>query len=482
MRSSPAAVVVRLLQTFGGMLAIALLWWTAGRRLEGWLGGVVDVAFVCYAVTRPAAVVVDWWTTTWSVDERGLRHATGWLARRETVVAWSDVVAVDVSQPFLHRLVNRWTVRVGLGTAERKALRIDAVTAAWRDRVVTLAQAAQLGRDTPVSPAGPASAGSVRPGEPGPTAPGRPLEEVYRMPRSAYLVVSVTYGQFVLFVPAVVSLLDQVGDWVRLPLPDAGAVLAWPLPAQLLGLLAVLLASVAYGWVFAWLRYRGFRVVREGTGYVTSGGLLSRETRTVAGDQVRGLKVTQNPLMRALGYGRVSVLTGDAGEQPMADLLFPAIRLADLPRALGPALSVDPEVVAPRLRVGTSARVRLVAEGVLLAGAAVGLTRWLHPAWTPLVGTVGVVVALLWVNARWVVAAAGTGRSRCYARRGFVWMSHVELDLGAVQVVESSQGPAGRLDGTWSVVLHYADGRPRRLRALGCAEDRRAELVAVATG
>jgi hypothetical protein len=48
--------------------------------------------------------------------------------------------------------------------------------------------------------------------------------------------------------------------------------------------------------------------------------------------------------------------------------------------------------------------------------------------------------------------------------------------------VQSSQGPFGRLTRTWSVVLHYYDGRIRRVRALGCSAARRHALTGPVLG
>lgn len=465
-------IVIRLLQAGVGMVPLALVWWTAGRRLDGWVGVLVDLAFWAYVVLRPLAVPVGWLTTTTTVDATGVRSATGLLARRETTVAWDEIVSVDVSQPSLHRLFGCYAVRFGIGTSQQPAVRIDAVRRERRDAIVAESRRARP-HGAPPEAAGPVATSLSE----GPT-PEHPDREVYRIRTSDYLLVSVTYGQFVLFVPAVASLLDELGDWVRLPLPALGQVFDRPWPEQLALFVGVLVCSVAYGWVFAWLRFRGFHVVRDEAGWATSGGLLSSETRTVPARHVRGLKVVQNPLMRVLGFGRVSVLTADAGEQPMANLLFPVIRLTDLPAALGAELPVNPEVVTPTLRLDPVARVSLGLGGVLAAAALVAVAYAVHPGWLLASTSTVVLVVAFVVNAHWVVATTVPGRPRCYARRGLFWVSHVELDLTAVHVVESSQGLVGRLSRTWTVALHYHDGKVRHVRAPGCDAARQAALAA----
>lgn len=467
MRSSPAAIAIGLLQTAGGMVAVVLVWWTAGRRLDGWQAWVVDLAFWAYVVLRPASIPLTWLTTTWEITAHGVRVRRGVLARADTDVRWDEIVSFDVSQPYLHRLFGCYAIRFGLGTTQKTAVRLDAVSRTTRDRIAALARHAQLGPRRPASQ----NPVTVAP------APPRAEHEIYRICPRDYALISLTYGSFVLFVPAVLSLLDQVGEWVPLPLPDPKVVLSWPPYAQLAACLGVLALSVGYGWLFTWLRYRGFRVVRHGNAYLASGGLLSSETRSVTAAQVTGLKVTQNPVMRALGYGRVSVLTRDAGEQPMANLLFPLVRLEALPTALGPAMPVHSEVMAPTLRMSTPARATLAACLLLTWGVLLALAYLLRPDWIVATGTAVTVVVALVANACWVVASTVPGRSACYVRRGFLWISHVEFATSAIQVVESSQGPLGRLTGTSSVVLHYYDGRVRRVRALGCSTAQRRALT-----
>ena len=466
MRSTPAALAIKLLQAGGGMLAVILLWSTAGQRLDGWLAWATDAAFWTYVVLRPVGVPLTWLTSTFDVDDRGIRCRTGWLGRNETSADWAEIVSLDVSQPYLHRLFGCYAIRFGLGTTQKLAVRIDAVSGATRDAIVAVARSAQL--DVVV----PADDGEVTS-----PVPAGSEDEIYRIRPADYFLVSVTYGSFVLFVPAVFSVLDQVQEWVALPLPDPALLLDWSLPAQVAAGLAVLVLSVGYGWLFTWLRYRDFRVVRDAGGYVTSGGLLSSETRTVTAAQVTGLKITQNPVMRALGYGRVTVLTRDAGDQPMANLLFPVVRLAALPAVLVPDLPVPPEVVTPTLRLSTATRTGLAAGAGLAWGGLLTAAYLIRPEWIAATATAVTVLIALLVNACWVVATTLPERQVCYARRGLFWISHVEFATSAIQVVQSGQGPLGRLTRTWSVVLHYYDGRARRIRALGCSPAQRAALT-----
>jgi len=483
MRNSPAAIVIQLLQSATGLVPVVLLWSATGRQRDGWVGVLVDLAFWTYVVLRPASIPLGWLATRWQVDERGIRFRHGVLDREEIDVRWDEVVSFDVSQPYLHRLFGCSAIRFGLGTSQKQAVRLDAVTSATRDRIVALAQQAQLGAPAPVdgvAPAVPVAGAVVAP--PSPTPTPTPTEEIYRIRPRDHVLISLTYGSFVLFVPAVLSVLDQVGDWVPLPLPDLAAVRHWSPATQLGTGLAVLVASVAYGWLTTWLRYRGFRVLATPSGYLTSGGLLSRETRTVTTATVTGLKVTQNPLMRALGYGRVSLLTRDAGDQPMANLLFPLVRLRTLPAALGPALPVPAEVLHPTLRVSGPARVSVAAGALLLWAGLLALAHRVQPEWLPATGTALTVLVALLANAAWVVADTVPDRPVCYVRRGLLRVSHVEFATRAVHVVESSRGPFGRLTGTWSVVLHYHDGRVRRVRALGCSPVRQQRLSAPVLG
>lgn len=433
MRNSPVAVLIHLLQSATGLVPVILLWSTAGRQLDGWMGVLVDLSFWTYVVLRPASNPLGWFTTRWDVTERGVHLRRGVLDREEIDVRWDEIASFDVSQPYLHRLFGCYAIRFGLGTTEKQAVRLDAVSAPIRDWIVALARQSQLGMSAPVDRTVPA----VPTDQPG-AAPPADVDEIYRILPRDYVLVSMTYGSFVLVVPAALSVLDQLGEWWPLSLPDPAVVLDWPLPAQLVTGLGVLVASMGYGWLFTWLRYRGFRVRRTANGYLTSGGLLSSETRTVSTAKVTGLKISQNPIMRLLGYGRVSLLTRDAGDQPMANLLFPLVRLQRLPDALGPT-PVSAEVLTPTLRLSTPARTTIAAGALLVWSGLLALAYHVHPEWILASGTALTVLVALVANASWVVADTMPDRPVCYVRRGLFWVSHVEFGTRAIHVVESSR-------------------------------------------
>jgi uncharacterized membrane protein YdbT with pleckstrin-like domain len=475
-------MAIRLAYALVGFVPITLFWRNGRPGLEGWVAAAADVAYVAYVVLVVVGIPLGWLATTWQVDDRGVRIRRGWLFRTELSLSWAELVALDVSQPVLHRLVGCYMVRFGMGGPQSDPVRLDAISAAARDRIVAAARAGRP--DLPSEAVGPADPDPtdrriLAEDAAGPDEGPDDGDEIYRIRSRDYLMVSLTYGLFILLVPAVLALLDQVREVVAVPTPDLATVAAWGLPWQLAGAVGVLGLSIAYGWVFAWLRYRDFRVVRGAGVLTTSGGMLSAETRTVPTDRITGIKITQNPLMLLFGYGRVSVLTRDAGDQPMANLLFPVIRLADVPGTLTGELDVRTDLVRASLRPSRTARASLAVGAVVVWLCLLALTYAIRPDWLVLAATAVTLVVALVVNSLWVVLRHQPGRGRCYARRGFWWVSHVDFDDTSVQVVESAQGVVGRISRTWSVGLHYYDGRVRRVRALGCSPGERAALSAI---
>lgn len=481
-------MAIRLAYALVGFVPITLFWRNGRPGLEGWVAAAADVAYAAYVALVIVGIPLGWLATTWQVDDRGLRIRRGWLFRTELSLSWAELVALDVSQPVLHRLVGCYMVRFGTGGPQSDPVRLDAISAAARERIVAAARAGRPDlRGEAVSPVdpGPADRRLLAEVPAGPGGDGGPDEgpgageEIYRIRPRDYLMVSLTYGLFVLAVPAALSLLDQVRELVDVPGPDLATVAGWGLPGQLAVVAGALVLAIAYGWIFACLRYRDFRVVRGDGVLTTSGGMLSAETRTVPIDRVTGIKITQNPLMLLFGYGRVSALTGDAGEQPMANLLFPVVRLSDVPAALPGELTVRTDLVRAAMQPSRVARASLLTGAVVVWLGLLALAYAIRPEWFVPVGTAVTLVVALVVNSLWVVIRLEPGHGRCYARRGFWWVSHVDFDATAVHVVESVQGAVGRLTRTWSVALHYYDGRVRRVRAFGCSPAERATLSAV---
>lgn len=483
-RNSSKVLAVRALEAARFYVPVVLLYSSTRDAVDGAWALLATAAFWAYTSTRVVWVFGGWWTTRFTVDDNGIELHTGLLMRERIAVAWGDMVSVNVSRSLLHRRLGCALVRVETGSRGR-GLTLEAVLPGVVDGIEELyrLRGAHDRRhgitpgdgDAEVVLAGP-SAG-VRPMETqaaAATSPGSPQDElVYAMRPLDYLLLSVTYGQFALFLPAVLGGYSEASKRTGLPTAELLQVFQrqphwW---AVALVVLAAVVGALGYGCGVAWLRYRSFTVRRYVGGLVITRGLVSHESRQVLESQVAGLRLEQNPLMRVLGYAKMGVVSREPGRKVGSNVLFPVVKL--------PLLAQSVEEFFPdysgMLRLRRAPRrvfdflVPAVVVGlVLVAWAAVRAVRAEVAA--PVVSVVALVLLIV-ANRAWTAAELDIDARSIRFRRGFLWVKLYEFPIASVHLVLQSQGPVGRSTGVCNLSLFLHDGRRVRLRLFACPGD-----------
>lgn len=476
-RNSPAMLVLRAYDSLKLLVPVVLLRLSADERFGDGTASLVTVLLGVVALCCLLHVVVAWWVTRWLVDADGVRLSSGALVREDVAVSWGDVSSVQVSRSWLHRALGCARVRVGIGSQGRGVLVLEAV----RDRDVP-ALAGRVASGAPSVPTVPvhgAAAPAVTPvsGEPvgrvspatvaPPVVAGHGL--VYAMRPRDYLLVSVTYGQFLLVVPALLGAYSEVSPLVRLP--DATVVLgvgagspwwAWSVAALL-----ACAVSLAYGGVIAWLRYRSFAVRAHDGGLSITGGLAWHESRRLHQSQIAGLKVQQNPLMRLTGHAKMSAVSREAGTSRAANVVFPVMRLDRLSLLVEQFFPAQAGMLQHRhdRRPGLAAVLVAASAIAVVAG---GLAAEAARAGSGVgVAAVVAVLALVAANRVWSRVDVVTRRGAVAFRRGFLWVTWYDVPVAAVHQTVRRQGPVGRILGVTSLSLLVHDARRVRLRVHG---------------
>lgn len=434
--------------------------WAAVRgRLAAWSPSLPALVLALYVGWRLCSIFADWWTTTFRYDDDGFQLTSGLLSSTSTSVRWEEVASVQASRPWLHQVFGCTTVRLGMGARSKQVLELVAV----RNDVV---RALQQRVDGARSPAGPQHRTTelAAPPEDGQVPAATTQDEVlYRIRPRDYLVISLTYGQFVLVVPAALGAYADVTGSTALPAGANVHALVDGGPLRLAAVAAMSVAvALAYGVAVAWLRYASYIVVERDGVLAITGGRLSQEDRTVLLAHASGLKVQQNPLMRVTGQARLSVVSREVGSKTRASVVFPAVSLTRLRRGIERhfpthvgILSTPPQPL-PGLRAALVAGFPAALLAVWLLASAAGLHR--PYGVTGLAGVLLVVVA----NRAWAGGQAVAPSTFLY-RHGLVWTRLYSLPLSAVHQATSTQGPLLRLLHVARLSLVVHDGRAARL-------------------
>ncbi len=329
-RLDPRTVVARvatlsaLRRHWGAVVPlVAVLGLQGGFRVLGLAGVLLLVVLV-----SAGAAALEWFFTSYSVDEGRLVVRRGLLRRSVTVVPIDRIRGVDVQASALQRLLGIASVHVdaaATGGKEDEAV-LDAVGApdAQGLRDVLLREgravpggAAVDGPDGPPGergPAGPPDA-PVRAGPPA-AAPAQVLARF----RPRWLLYAPLVGSHLLAPLAAVGALAQFADEVTVPAAVRERVedlFGDGVSAPLVTLLAlgVLLLAVAGAVVTAAVANWGFTLTRRGGTLVAERGLLSRRQVSLEHDRVRGYALDEPLPLRLARAARLTALVTGLGGQ-----------------------------------------------------------------------------------------------------------------------------------------------------------------------
>jgi putative membrane protein len=294
--------------------------------------------------------VLAWQRFRWSFDGEVVRVEQGVLSRSRRVVDVGRVQQVELDRPFVQRLLGVATLRIetaGSDAGPEVELRVLGL-----EEALALREALQ--------PRSTASAFEMDDGRAGtPTDGPAPLSEevVLRLPLGRVALASVTGAQLLIAPALLTGLLQFAGDRTE-ELIDAA--IAWLMELQsaspapegrtwLLGAAAVAVVAVTTTLVVSIVRDGAFVVLRVGDDLVLRRGLLGTRESTVPLRRVQVVRMTANPLRRALGVAtlRIHSAGGSAGEGGDRRAVIPLVTDTELPGLLAdllPELDVLPEL------------------------------------------------------------------------------------------------------------------------------------------
>lgn len=310
-RLSPRTLVTRLVtlsalrQYWGALLPLlAILGVRGGFRSAGLVA--IVAAVLLFAL---GGAFVEWWRTSYGVQDGRLVVERGLLRRALTVVPVDRIRGVDVHASALQRVLGIVSVRVdaaATGGRHDEAV-LDAVSAAEAARLRDV-----LLREVRAAPA--AVPGPVAPGAGTAAPPARVLARFERR----WLLYAPLVGGYLLAPLAAFGALANLADDVRLPLhtrrwlEDAlgarpGVLLVLALVALVIGL------AVAGAVVTAAVSNWGFTLTRRGGTLIAERGLLSRRQVSLEHDRIRGYALAEPLALRAVGAARLTALVTGLG-------------------------------------------------------------------------------------------------------------------------------------------------------------------------
>lgn len=352
---------------------IAVLFLLGHARGSDWWG-LVGVGLAL------AVGVIRWFTTTFRITPDQVQVRSGFVNRKTLTVPLDRVRTVDVTAPFLHRLLGLARVSVGTGQSDRHndAVRLDALGAAEADQLA----GELLHRHREVVAEDAHQAGLPAPPEA--RVQGSPTAAAGATDLARFDPAWIRFGPFTLSglvtVFVVAGFVSRYVSYIHVnyqSLPGvqaaergaaAGGLIAIVIVLALLLILVVLLLSTA-GYVVA---FWGFRLSRQAEGTLqVRRGLLTTRAITIEERRLRGVELSEPLLLRLVRGARCIAITtglrvGRGADRGGSMLLPPAPRDLAL-RVAGEVIDDPRPVAAPLRRHGRPAMRRRFTRALLVA-------------------------------------------------------------------------------------------------------------------
>lgn len=455
-RLHPLAVLV-IARRFVGASIIPLLALlvSLGTRI------LIPLALAALLVGVPLAVLA-WWRFTYRVAGGRLEVRSGIVNRTTRVVPLDRVRGVDVTAPFLHRLLGLVKVEIeaAAGGGNKAELSLPALSRAeaetLRDRILARAGEGVEEREAPT---------------------------LYRATPQLLALGGITSGRYLLAPAAVVGivlnladdlpgdLFGRAADAARDRAPtDPGGVAIVVAGAVLIVLGLAAAGSLLVDWDFT-LRDEDERLS-------AMRGLLTRRVVTIDRERIRGLDVRDTPLRRPLRLAAVTAIAGGVRGSGGRTTLAPVLGRADTVDLLRSVDAQSPDPAAPLRRHPRQARPRRLWRALPLPILAVVVFVILGWWWAAAVSLAFAVLAVPLALDRYRQLGHRLEGGRLVLRGGSLMRRWSELDPRSIVSFELRRSPSQRRAQLATLVVHLGEGAGSR-RALDIGEGQTHELLAM---
>ena len=440
-RLHPLAVLVIARRFVGvSMIPALALFLSAGTRV------IVPALAVALLVGLPLAIL-SWWRFRYRVAGGRLELHSGVVSRSVRTIPLERVRGIDVTEPFLHRLLGlvRVEVEAAAGGGESAELSLAAVSRAQADalREALLGSARAVGEGV---------------AEPVP---------LYRATPGLLALGGVTSLSYLLAPAAIVGVVFNLAD--DLPgrfVEQAAEAAADRFPTDAVGL--ELIGAAVVGLVLA--------AAVAGSLLAASRGLFTRRLVHLDRARIRGADVRDTLLRRPFGLAAVTAIAAGVRGRSGGTLLAPVIRAGDLPALLRAVDSAAADPSAPLAAHPCAARSRRFARALALPLAALVVAVALGAWWGAALALAALALAALLALDRYRQLGHAFDGRRLSLREGSLRRRRSELDPAAAVSFELRTSPGQRRAGVGTLTVHLGQGAGSR-RALDLGEEQAVALL-----
>jgi putative membrane protein len=403
---------------------------------RGWanLNGSEPVIGLVLAVGGFALSAWSWATTRFRITPTHVELRSGILVRKHRAVARDRLRTVDITADLLHRIAGLAVVVVGTGRQGGEAddeLKLESLARREADELRTVL----LARRPAVAPAAVAT-----PDAPAPERSEPGAEELLSRFDARWVLLAPLSLMGLVAVAVVAGALAQL---LRTALGDevfnstaAQAAWGWVTSFSVLGVIAVaiavlLVANAVLSPILYVLVYGGYRLTRHHDSLHVTYGLLTQRSVTIEERRIRGVRLAEPLLLRAVRAGRLAAVAAGLGakkdsegkDKSNNDMLLPTAPVVEAHRVTAAVLRCAESPLAAPMRRHPAAALRPIAlqwSVLALPAIVLGILAALDvvPAWLPEAALVLVVAAAVGAGLEYANLGHARAGDHLVARHG----------------------------------------------------------------
>lgn len=281
--------------------------------------GVVQTMMICISIyylgTRLYILFYDWIAVKYNITQSGVILETGLLKKRKIVLKWNDIRSVSISSDPILRFKNLSQVELVQYSSSTNRIILFAISNVDTDIINSHIRTNTNHKIQTKKK----SWSNIH-------------DKVAITPQlriKDYFLIGFTYAQFVVIIPTIYSFLQvtlfhqQYNDD---RIQQLYSFLHLTLSNKILIIIVLVILGLIYSTFISWVRFSRIMVYKSTDGYEYSAGLIDRRTRFIPLNNIEGIIVSQNLLMRLTNRYQLKVITGGKESSERA---YPIIPLGD---------------------------------------------------------------------------------------------------------------------------------------------------------
>jgi putative membrane protein len=323
-----------------GLLPLIPLGIMLVRRIFGQEISVTTATFVAILAAAAGLIIfagLRWRNFTYRVEAGVLYIEHGLWVTKKMWIAKERIQSLDTTVSLYDRVFGLVRLQVKTAGGAKDEAVLSSISAAEAERIrYALDLNGELRLNSPADQAKAAHAQAAHAQAVHAQDTGTTERKVWRMPLGRLIVAGTSSRSFGLMWLFTIGIgLKLWDDWLK----ETAIWLKLQPWLGVLGIPGAILLLLAITWLIAFatafMLESGFTLVAEGDKLVIEKGFLEKKQTTIAVRRIQAVHVSENTLHRLLGLGTVRiVVAGNAEEDKTSAVLFPLIRMIELPGLL----------------------------------------------------------------------------------------------------------------------------------------------------